>query len=159
MTWPTIPDFTSLPGGLVTETELQAVADALDEIGDPWTSYVTTMGNVTLNNGTLTAAYRETGKKIDGWIRLVLGSSTAITGSPTFTLPVPAAAARSVMSSPGYYDSSAASGSAYKGGFAFNNTTTNLLLRDDSSAVLSSTNPFTWATGDEIFVPFSYEAA
>jgi hypothetical protein len=52
-----------------------------------WTSYTPTTGNLTLGNGTITAKYNVVGKTIFLAIRFVLGSTSAISGSPTFTLP------------------------------------------------------------------------
>jgi len=155
------------PTTWVTATELDApdlnaqVRDNFKAIGDPWTSYagsiVTT--NITVGNGTLTAVYMQAGKFVQFRVKFTLGSTSAITGSPTFTLPVTAVGTRVVGGLLLMFDSSAASGSAYKLGGAFNSTTTNLLIRDDASAVISSTSPFTWATGDELVITGDYEAA
>lgn len=135
------------------------IRDNLKAIGDAWTSYATTSGNITLGNGTLTSVYMQAGKLTHFWIKFTLGSTSAVTGSPTFTLPFSATAARTVNADVLMYDSSAAAATGYKAGSAFNNTINALLLRDDASAVLSATSPFTWATSDELVVTGTYEAA
>jgi len=135
------------------------IRDNFKAIGDAWTSFTPTTTNITLGNGTLTSAYLQAGKWVEFRIALVLGSTSAITGSPTFTLPVTALATRRVNALLQMFDSSAAAATAYKVGAAFNSSTTVLLLRDDASAVLSSTVPFTWATSDELVITGTYEAA
>lgn len=137
----------------------QYIRDNFAAIGNPWTSFTPTTTNITLGNGTLAGVYMQAGKFVQFRIKFTLGSTSAVTGSPTFTLPVTAFGNRVVCAGVSMYDSSAASGSAYKLGGAFNSSTTNLLVRDDSSTVLSSTSPFTWATDDELLITGCYEAA
>jgi len=135
------------------------IRDNLAAIGDARTSYTSTTTNITLGNGTLSAVYAQAGKDVNFTIKFTLGSTSAITGSPTFTLPVAATATRAVNAVVLMFDSSAAAATGYKVGAAFNSSTTVLLLRDDASAVLSSANPFTWATSDELVITGTYEAA
>jgi hypothetical protein len=134
------------------------IRDNFKAIGDPWTSYAPTVGNMTVGNATVTAGYLEAGKKVEFWIKLVFGSTSVMTASPTFTLPVNAPV-RTVVARVLMFDTSAASGSAYKFGSGTNSTTSSLLIRDDASASISSTSPFTWATGDEIIISATYEAS
>ncbi len=134
----------------------QHVRDNFKAIGDAWTAYTPTTTNITLTGGTLTGHYSEAGKDIKFRIKFVLGVGSAITGSPTFTLPVNATAARTVNPKVIMFDTS---GSVYKGGFSANTSTSVINMRDDASANISSTVPFPWATGDEIIITGSYEAA
>ena len=158
MTW-TAPR-TWVAGEKPTASTLNVhIRDNLKAIGDAWGSFTPTTTNITLGNGTLAGAYMQAGKFVQFRIKLTLGSTSAITGSPTFTLPVTAVGTRVVGGLCLMFDSSAASGSAYKVGGAFNSSTTQLLVRDDASAVLSSTSPFTWATSDELVITGDYEAA
>ena len=131
------------------------IRDNLKAIGDAWTSFTSTPGNFTVGNGTTTAASMQAGKLTHFWIKFVFGSTSSMTGSPTFTLPV-AGTARMVIARVLMYDTSAAS---YKGGFCFNSGASSLVVRDDASAAISSTNPITWATGDELVITGTYEAA
>ncbi len=132
------------------------IRDQFQAIGDAWTSYTPTTTNVTLGNGTLASAYMQAGKLTSFRIKLTFGSTSAITGAPTFTLPSSATAARTVTCAALFFDSSA---TATVGGWAFNSTINQLLLRNDASAALSSTVPFTWATSDELVITGTYEAA
>jgi hypothetical protein len=52
-----------------------------------WTSYTPTTTGLTLGNGTIAAKYNVVGKIILITIRFTLGSTSAITGIPTFTIP------------------------------------------------------------------------
>jgi hypothetical protein len=135
------------------------IRDPFDALFDPWTSFTSTTTNITLGNGTLTSAYRQFGKSVDFRIKLTFGSTSAITGAPTFTLPVSATAARTVNAPALMYDSSEATATAYKVGMSFNSTVNALLVRSDASAAISSTVPFTWATSDELVITGTYEAA
>jgi hypothetical protein len=134
------------------------IRDNFKAIGDPWTSYTSTLGNWTQGNGTLAAAYIEAGKLIHFRIKLTFGTTTVAGGSPTFTAPFAGTAVRAPVLVQ-MWDASAASAAAHKGGFAFFSSTTDILIRDSSSAVLSATNPFTWTTSDELIVSGTYERA
>jgi hypothetical protein len=131
------------------------IRDNFKAIGDAWASYTPTTSAITLGNGTLSGAYMEAGKFVTFRARFILGGTSAITGSPTFTLPV-TGTARTFTGDALYYDTSA---SAFFGGFAFNSGASSVVLRSDASASLSSTVPFTWTTGDEILINGTYEAA
>lgn len=133
------------------------VRDQFKAIGDAWTAFTPTTANITLGNGTLTGALMSAGKLTHFRMKLTLGSTSVITGSPTFTFGVTATATRTVEANVLMYDSSAGS-AGYFGGFAFNSTTTVLLLRTDASAALSSTVPFTWTTSDELLITGTCEA-
>jgi hypothetical protein len=131
-----------------------------DDIGRAWTSYTVTTGNVTLGTGgTATGVYLQNGKTVDFRIKVTFGTGGTLTGSPTFNLPVSAIAARTVNANALFFDSSAALASAYRAGSSFNNTVNNLHVRDDASTALSSTVPFTWASGDELVITGRYETS
>ena len=159
MAWNVPSIFTAV--SVLTAAQLNQIRDSLKAIGDPWTAFTPTMTNVTLGNGTLAATYMQAGKFVQFRIKVTFGSTTAITGSPTFTLPVTAVGTRVVGGLVLMYNSSAASGNQYKVGGAFNSNTTTLLIRDDASAVIGATAPFgeAWATGDELIITGDYEAA
>lgn len=143
----------------VTAAQMNArVRDNAKAIGDAWTSFTPTIGNFTTGNGTIAAAYMQAGKLTTFRIKVTLGSSSAVTGSLTATLPANATATRTVSGLVMMYDSSAGA-SGYNGGWAFNSSTSTLLLRTDASATVNATVPFTWATGDELVITGTYEAA
>lgn len=63
-------------------------ATSILSLSPAWTTYAPTLTNVTLGNGTKTGRYLQTGKTIDFYVRLDFGSTTAHTGSVSFSLPV-----------------------------------------------------------------------
>lgn len=71
----------------VTPAKLVAGAGS----GWTWQSYVPTFANMTVGNGTLQANYIQTGKTVIARIKFVFGGTSAMSTSPTFTLPVTAA--------------------------------------------------------------------
>lgn len=140
----------------LTAAQMNQIRDSLNAIGDPWTAYTSTPANFTVGNGTTTAAFAQAGKLAHFRIKFVFGSTSNMTGSPTFTLPVNATAARAMSARVLFYDTSA---TAFKGGFAFNSAAGTLNVRDDASAAITSAVPFTWATGDELVINGTYEVA
>lgn len=146
--------------GIITNAKLAA--------NTAWTSYTPTFTNVTVGNGTLVAKYQQIGKTVRARISLVFGSTTAVSGDIQFTLPVTAAsyAGTANVTQIGVgqmYDVSAVR--VYQGTVSMN-TTTAAVLRAQAADLsflyfflCSSTVPFTWATGDEIGLTFTYEAA
>lgn len=152
MTWTT--PATAASGELTSDFWNTQVRDNFKALGDPWASYSPTLGNWTVGNGTLTGAYSQTGKLVQFRVKLVIGSTTGTTGSPTFSLPVTAVATRAFSFLGGAYDSTP--GDHY-GLAAVNNNTTTVLFRSGSTA-LSSTVPFSWAAGDELYMSGTYES-
>lgn len=160
MAWDVPSTFVAL--ATLTASQLNQIRNSLKAIGDPWTSYTPTTTNITLGTGgTATGAYVEAGKLIHFRVKVVLGTGGALTGSPTVTLPVAASGTRTVNAVVTMFNTSAASGTATKIGAASNSSTTVLLVRDDASAVLGASSPFgeAWASGDELLITGTYEAA
>jgi len=137
-------------------------------IGGPWPSWTPTWTNLTVGNGTVVAKYTQIGSTVFCRLSIVFGSTTSVSGSVSFSLPVNRAAnagtaggtpqglARLIDASPS---------ATYEGSITNLSTSTSVIIVWDASstyvkfALLSSTVPFTWATGDEIDAQFSYEAA
>lgn len=132
------------------------IRDNFAAIGDAWTSYTPTQGNMTLGNGALSCAYTQAGKLVSFRIKFTLGSTSTVGTGPTFTLPVTSIASRSFGGVVQFWDSSA---SAITLGFYFASGAGTLGLRTDASGTINSTTPFTWANGDEISMVGTYEAA
>lgn len=61
--------------------------DALKAISEAWTSYVPTLVNLTIGNGTMVAAYSRVGKLIHFRVRIVFGNTTNISAAVTVGLP------------------------------------------------------------------------
>jgi len=65
------------------ELGIQDLSDALGT-GTAWTSYTPTTTNITVGNGTVTAAYARYGKTIFGRFNFTLGSTSAMGTDPKF---------------------------------------------------------------------------
>lgn len=124
-----------------------------------WTAYTPTVSGITIGNGTFSASYARVGKNVTLKVRFTLGSTSAITGAATFSLPVNATGF-------GYGTANLnCAGSNYQG-VALISGSTNVIANAVNSAgtyaVQSSTSatiPATWATGNVISLTISYEAA
>lgn len=132
-----------------------------------WQAWSPTWTNLSVGNGTVTARYLQIGKNVHFSLNLVFGSTTSITGTPTFSLPVQARAlvgADSPIAARGkFLDSGTA---AYDGFVMLNTATTGQLQLSNAAgtyvsfAGISSTTPMTWTTNDEMkFLNGIYEAA
>jgi hypothetical protein len=55
--------------------------------GGDWTAWTPTLTGFTLGNGSVYARYFQTGKTVTFNFRILFGSTTSITGTPSFTLP------------------------------------------------------------------------
>lgn len=134
-----------------------------------WISYTPTFTNVTVGNGTLTAAYKKVGKLVFVRIVLMFGSTSSISGDIQFTLPVNKSTyggASGAPLGPGKCSdvSLAATYPAQVISIVADPTSARLRVFDTSTAYAflaqcSSTIPFTWTTSDEIAVELFYEAA
>jgi len=132
------------------------------------TSWTPTWTNLSIGNGTVVAKYGRSGKWIVCRLSIVLGSTTLISGSVSFTLPATRAAyggsaGVTPLGTCYLFDTSALI--VLQGTITNASPTTGLIAvwkadgTYSQSALLSSTVPFTWATGDEIGMQFLYEAA
>lgn len=124
-------------------------------------TWVPQFTNLTVGNGTLTARYRMVFGAIQYQWSLVWGSTTAISGSVTHTLPFARESTfASLVASVGtlrFLDASATT--SYAGLQNLTAASTAALVAQNASATylthtnLSSTIPFTWTTSDEIETP------
>ena len=154
MAWTTPRTWVS--GETVTAALMNAhVRDNLKAVGDAWTSYTPTVSNWTGGNGTSSGAYILAGKLVHFRVKFVFGSTSTAAGNFAATLPVTAVAARTFAFTAGAYDTS---GTAHYGLTSLATSTTGLIVKQVDTN-LSATVPFTWATGDEIYVSGTYEAA
>lgn len=133
-----------------------------------WISWTPTWVNLTVGNGTVTARYKQIGKLVFCRLHVVFGSTTSIGGSVTVSNPVTrltygGTATVTPLGMCRLFDTSA--GTANEGYLANTSPTTSIIAVWGAGGAyvaglaLSSTVPFTWATGDEINAQFSYEAA
>lgn len=136
-------------------------AGAWTPIGDfgSWQSYTPTMQVWTVGNGSLTGKYTQDGKLVTFKILYTVGStSTFPAGSVKFSIPVTAKAANEYWPWPTVaWDVSA--GLPYLLGTLSTETGNTTRTFATGGAVVSSTVPFTWATGDLLSIIGQYEAA
>lgn len=157
----------NITDGAVTPAKLQSGTGS----GWSWASYTPTWTNLTVGNGTVTAKYIQTGKSVLFKVSLVFGTTTSIAaGSVSLTLPVTSVAVTGTAFVPsiGYvkmFDSSLST--AYPGFLRIGSTTTvnpaaikaDSTFATEASASMGATTPFTWASGDELYMQGFYEAA
>ena len=126
-----------------------------------WTTWTPSLTGITTGNGTVTAKYLQIGKMVQFRFKFQLGSTSAITGGPTITLPV-AQATGSHLSCPVLYEDS---GLRLHMGMSQILTGTISLFAINTASVyaetagISSTVPFTWTTNDSLVANGTDEAA
>jgi hypothetical protein len=139
-------------------------------------SYTPTFTNFTLGDGTVTARYAQQGEFTDVYIQIVIGSTTIVGTSPTISLPVTANFASitggsmktALNGSATYFDGNAGPSGQSVYGYVSYVDNTKIEPRiyylsgnyqiSGNSARIDATTPFTWATGDEIFITFNYHS-
>jgi hypothetical protein len=131
-----------------------------------WTSYTPTLagGTWAIGNGTAAGLYCRIGKVVHYKIKITFGSTSAYDAAtaPTLSLPVTAISGSGNYGIDGvYYDSSTAA--FYVAAITYANTTTLRCYYTSTTSgqmsLVTSTQPFTWATGDLIQITGTYEAA
>lgn len=139
------------------------------ELGAAWQSWTPTVNNVTQGSGAVLAcAYARIGKTVICRFHLTLGTTPAVSGDVTFTLPVTPAsfytdnANKNNIGNASYMDGASTAGVGYIRILSSGNA--NFLVSRASGTytdvvVVSSTIPFTWAATDSFNATFMYEAA
>lgn len=134
-----------------------------------WQSWTPTWSANTVGNGTVSAKYIQIGKTVFFRIEFTLGSTSAIGSNSTFTLPVTmvslagATGNGNILGNAIYFDASASS--SMVGCVGWSSTTValpksfNVSGANQTLAGVTSTQPFTWATGDQMLLQGFYEAA
>jgi hypothetical protein len=156
-----------LQDGVTAETK-RLGADTLRDwtTGTAWQSWTPTWTNVTVGNGSVSAKYIRIGNTVHARLILILGTTSAITGTPNFTLPVTATGYSSSNFTIGqayYVDAGVAS---YTGTLALlaSNTIANPLVNGVAATyavptLIGTAVPFSWGTADVMTFTFTYEAA
>jgi hypothetical protein len=132
----------------------------------PYSTWSPTFTSFTLGNGIATARYVQIGKLIHCQLKVVLGSTSSVSGLIQFTLPV--SASTSVQGN--YVGLNSAScldaGTAqYPGTCALISSTDAVIFAIPAgftylqTTSTSATVPFTWGSTDQFLVNFVYEAA
>lgn len=121
-------------------------------------TYTPTVSGITLGNGVVTGRWQRAGKTVIGSITLTLGSTTAMTGLATFSLPVaPSHASAGRPASACLLD--AGSGTYAAMAVVVAASVVYVGPAAGSLTAFTATTPFTWAAGDTISVDFQYETA
>ena len=138
-------------------------ASSLNGIGE-YAAYTPTFTNLTVGNGTVDFRFCRVNDFVHVEGGVTFGSTTSITGAVLITLPVTGAG--DTFNFQGLARLRDSSTGASLQGFVFFNSPTEVSVRSAlvsgttvATANLSSTSPFTWATGDTLKVNFVYEAA
>lgn len=147
----------------ITNAKLSTTAG---EVGGAWTTWSPTWANLTVGSGSVSARYTKVGKTVTFELMFTYGSGSSVGSAPSFTLPVTAAS---------YYDSNTVVGvgalrdsspsTLVTAVVRIDSTTVASVFANNASStygtvsVLSSTVPFTWATGDVYYASGRYEAA
>ena len=123
-----------------------------------WTAATT---NPSIGNGTLTGRYVQIGKTVICSISLTMGSTTTY-GSGIWRFSLPKSVASSSVRYIGQwraYDTS--TDASYSGVTSLSSGDSDIIIfsRDHGSSTLSDVIPFTWASGDELFMTIVYETA
>jgi hypothetical protein len=133
-----------------------------------WQSWVPTWTNLTIGNAVVTAKYTQVGKTAMGFIKVVLGSTSSVTGAATFSAPATAASqygtgAYNVIGS-GYSEDAGVAASNIAGAFNASTTVISLMTLNAAGTYanllpISGTVPFSWGTSDFFNFAFMYEVA
>jgi hypothetical protein len=129
------------------------------EIG-AWASFTPAWSGITVGNGTNTGVYALQNKMLFVKTKFVMGSTSAMTGFPTFTLPASSVATTTnqlVFGVAGSDD--VGSGLYISSCYLISSTTVRAYCALASGTYVSLANitntvPFTWATGDVLYTDF-----
>lgn len=136
--------------------------------GSGWAlqSWTPTWTNVTVGNGTVVARYVQTGKWVQCRLSLAFGSSTSVTGTVSFTLPVTALNVTGISGEvPIGQMNYIIPSTQYQGYVAFNSTTTATLFGFVVSSThiipeaVDATHPTAFSSSSLLLIQFAYEAA
>lgn len=132
------------------------VGAATTDLSGAWASFTSSPGGgLTIGNGTIVAAYMQVGKTVFFRVLVTLGSTSSIASNVTLSLPVTANATEQACG--GWVNDVSAGGpgrlpaSGQIGG--------SVVAVWSTGGSLTSTVPFTWASGDKICLEGTYEAA
>lgn len=132
-----------------------------------WQAFTPTWTNLTVGNGTTTARYVQDGKTINFWVKFTLGSTSSVSTEPSMNFPVAAQSTEAGQCANLNYIYEDSGLSRYQGivdPITNSSTTFRLCALNVSSTYATSTQitssiPFSWGTGDSIYISGSYEAA
>jgi len=139
------------------------LASQLNGIGEAAISFTPTFSSYTRGNGTSVAYYMRVNKLVYVYVEETLGSTSAVTGAPTLTLPVAATRFQAIQAGKSRIDDTGAQ--VYWGTTVGVSTTAVVLYADFAAGTyvsfgsITATTPMTWAATDKFTLQFVYEAA
>jgi hypothetical protein len=143
------------------------LANAFTElVGNAWQVYTpvwTTTGTApSLGNGTLTGRFFQRGKSVHVQIKFTAGSTTTFgTSAWSFTAPPGLPAANGLVDYTGDGFGNDSSAATFFSGSAFMQLNTSAIQTYIAQGATVTTNltPYTWATGDRLWINMTYETA
>jgi hypothetical protein len=140
-------------------------AAQMNGIGEATASYTPTSSGITVGNGSLTGTFTRVNKLVYGAVKFALGSTSAITTTVTFSLPVTASTnSAGLLIGIGYYFDNSASETYLGTSFRSNTTTLTPFVAFAGNpylvrSIVNATVPVVFGAGDEMVYQFLYEAA
>jgi hypothetical protein len=151
------------------QTQLGDRALTSDFSNTAWTAYTPTItadgGGFSLGNGTASGRYKQLGKTVHFYAKLVYGSTTSPgSGHWNFSLPVTAYSSNYTFSASILDDGAAWYGGIGNGNYTGSTTTFAVNVTSPNAGIASwvvvgNGGPFTWGAADNITISGSYEAA
>lgn len=144
-------------GQVLTAAQMNGIGEA--------TSYTPTITNGSVGNGSIVASYVRSNKSVFGIIKFAIGTTSTITGTLQFSLPITAATnpTAPIIGEAYFYDNSTAT--VYNA-TTFKSSTTvisffalNASLTYVVGQPINATTPVIFGAGDEVVCSFTYEAA
>jgi len=146
----------------VSNTKLKT---GVGEPGGAWNAYTPTPSGVTVGNGVFACTYKQVGKTVFVKFGFTLGTTSSITGTPKFTLPVTPNSSFINSYAGGVLRVVDFGSAGYPAMVLIESPNLMQILGISSLGTyageygVSSTAPFTWTTNDYINGSFFYEAA
>ena len=174
---PLAADLMTSPSHAQQHSDINDAVEALEAkvaIGNTvlgtYTAYTPTFTNLTVGNGTLTSSYARVNDFVHYFGKIVFGSTTAISGNVSLSLPINlnadmAGTTAQQFGPVSYRDQSVVTTFIGNGRVSTGSATTAILEVLNVSTTyavnssLSSTVPFTWTTSDNLTWNFYYKAA
>jgi hypothetical protein len=127
-----------------------------------WTGYTPTLGGFTLGNGSISGAYLKIGRMVMVRAKFILGSTSGKDNFLTISIPFAAANQSELVSGSALFVDG---GTRYLGTVVGGTNSSNVEVLPINAAgtyaqtaPVQATVPFTWGTGDEVFLRITYEA-
>lgn len=153
--WLRVGDVKINPG----DTEIGA--GNLVQAAEPgWVDFVPTLSGLALGNGSMVARFEQKEQTINWKVQIIWGSTTTADTTLKVGLPVQARSTtgRMPVGSASITDVSTSSRPLYLGVLCLNSPTDAIVLLNVNSALITPTDPMTWAVGDILSISGTYEA-